>query len=135
MIIDLVSVPDIDRVWPMVAPMVSEGIKRVPSETTMADLWANCRSGQWFLLIAHDGKDMSGVSVWRFTAHGYFDCAFLTGERLDDWISGLITTATVIGKNHQCRGLSATGRTGLLRHLKRHLPAVRTVRATFASEF
>jgi hypothetical protein len=133
--IQLVGVADIDKLWPRVAGDITRCLRKAPMEITAGDIWTHCRSGQWLLIIAHDGADVWGTTVWRFTANGYFECVCMGGNRLKDWFPGLIDTATFIAKAHDCRGLVATGRPEFSAFFKRHFPQARPERITFLSEF
>ncbi len=132
--IDIVGVTDIDRVWPKVIADVVRCLRKAPMEIGPGDIWANCRSGQWLLIIAHDGKEIVGTTVWRFTANHYFECVILTGKSLKDWLPPLIDIATTLAKAHDCRGLVATGRPGLSREINRLNPLTKVARVTFALE-
>lgn len=133
--IDLVALPDVDRAWAMIADRVAHCLRKAPMELSAGDIWANCRSGQWLLIIAHDGPRVCGTSIWRFAGNGYFDCVLLTGEAMREWAPQLIETAKKIAVPHGCRGLSATGRPTLIHEIKKTLPRTKVVRHTFASEF
>lgn len=135
MIIDLVSVPDIDRVWSMVATSVAHCLKKAPMEIGAGDIWTNCRSGSWLLIIAHDGQTVIGTTIWRFSANGYFECVLLVGNRFGEWFADLISFAASIAKSNGCHGLTATGRPGLTRQIKKLNPQTKVERVTFAWSF
>lgn len=133
--IDLVGLPDIDRIWEKVADDITRCLRKAPMEIGAGDIWTKCRSGEWLLIVAHDGETIHGTTVWRFTAHGYFLCVVLAGSKMDDWFPQLIGTATAIAKAHDCRGLQATHRPGLSRPIKKLNPMAKVIRVTHALEF
>lgn len=133
--IELVGVADIDRIWAQVAGDIARCLRKAPMEIGAGDIWTNCRSGLWLLIIAHDGEKIHGTTVWRFTAHGYFECVVMGGNRIKDWFAGLIDKATFIAKAQGCRGLVATGRPEFTSLFKRKLPLAKVCRVTHALEF
>lgn len=133
--IELVGLPDIDRIWAQVAGDIARCLRKAPMEIGAGDIWTKCRSGEWLLIIAHDGEKIHGTTVWRFTANRYFECVVMAGNRLKAWFPDLIDKATFIAKAHDCRGLVATGRPGLIAPIKHLNPLARVARVTYALEF
>lgn len=133
--IDLVGIADVDRLWAMVVPDVARCLRKAPMEIGISDIWIKCRSGEWLLIIAHNGETIQGTSVWRFSANRYFECVIMVGRDMSGWFPSLIDVATTIAKAHDCRGLLATGRTGLIAPIKQLDPQARAVRTTYAREF
>jgi len=134
MIVELVGVADIDKIWPKVVGDVTRCLRKAPTDVGAGDVWVNCRSGQWFLIIVHDGETIHGTTVWRF-ANGYFECLVLAGRDLKHWLHDLIDTATRLAKLNECRGLIASGRPGFMTLFKKHLPQAKAIRVTHAMEF
>lgn len=132
--IELVGVADIDKIWPRVAGDITRCLRKAETDVLAGDIWVNCRSGQWFMLIAHDGTEIRGTTVWRF-ANGYFECLVMAGDGLRHWFQALIDYATFIAKANDCRGLIATGRTEFQSFFKRYLPQAKAIRVTHALEF
>ncbi len=133
--IELVGLPDIDRIWGQIAEDVSRCLRKAPMEINAGDIWTSVRSGQWLLIIAHDGEKIHGTTVWRFTANRYFECGIMVGRGLKTWFPDLIDKATTIAKAHDCRGLIATGRPGLTAPIKHLNPLAKVARVTHALEF
>lgn len=133
--IELVGLPDIDRIWARVAADIARCLRKAPMEIGAGDIWTKCRSGEWLLIIAHDGQEIHGTTVWRFTAHGLFECLVLAGHDMGRWLPGLIENATNLAKAHDCRGLLATGREGLFIPFKKINPKVKRPRSTYYLEF
>lgn len=132
---ELVGLSDIDRIWPQVAEYISRALTKAPMEIGAGDIWTNCRSGQWPLIVVHDGERLLGASVWRFSANRFFECVVLGGERFHDWLETLIEFAKRIGETAGCSGLIATGRIGLHKRIKAKSPRLKLVRATYLLEF
>lgn len=135
MIVELVGVADIDKLWPRVVGDITRCLRKAPMEITAGDIWTHCRSGQWLLIVAHDGADVWGSTIWRFTANGYFECVLMGGHKLKDWFPDLIDKATFIAKAHDCRGLVATGRPGLIAPIKHLDPLAKVARVTYVRDF
>jgi len=133
--IEIVGIADIDRIWAQVAEDVSRCLRKASMEIGAGDIWTRCRSGDWLLIIAHDGEKIHGTTVWRFTSHGFFECVLTVGRRLKSWAQPMADTATNIAKAHGCRGLIASGREGLIVPVKTVCRNARSVRVTLISEF
>lgn len=133
--IEVVGLPDIDRRWALVVTDVARCLRKAPMEIGAGDIWTKCRSGEWLLIIAHDGETIRGTSIWRFSTNRYFECVIMVGRNLSEWFPSLIDAATTIAKAHDCRGLIATGRPGLSSPIKRLNPKVKAIRVTHALEF
>lgn len=133
--IELVGLPDIDRIWAQVTDDIARCLRKAPMEIGAGDIWTKCRSGEWLLIIAHDGEKIHGTTVWRFTAQGYFECVLLVGGRRGEWFPDLIEVAEGIAKAHDLRGLAASGRKGLIDMIKKLRPATKVPRSTFVLEF
>lgn len=91
--IALVSPQNVDAVWQHIAEMVSNGMDQITADCTAGDLWTLCRSGQVYLVIAHDQKPVA-ASFWRFEmwpAGGVFKNLMTVGEhhRKDDWFADM----------------------------------------------
>jgi len=133
--IQLVGLTDIDRIWAQVAEDISRCLRKAPMEIGAGDIWTNCRSGQWLLIIAHEDGKIYGTTVWRFTANHLFECVILTGRKMKSWLSEIVEAATTIAKAHDCHGLVATGREGLFIPFKAINPRVKRPRSTYYLEF
>lgn len=133
--IELVGLPDIDRIWAQVAGDIARCLRKAPMEIGAGDIWTKCRSGEWLLIIAHDGEKIYGTTIWRFTTHGYFECVNLVGDRRSEWFPELFDVAEGIAKAGGCRGLIASGRKGLIDMIKKQRPATKVPRSTFLLEF
>src|SRR5690606_5824150 len=63
--IALVPPQNVDAVWQHIAEMVSNGMDQITADCTAGDLWTLCRSGQVYLVIAHEQEPVA-ASFWRF---------------------------------------------------------------------
>lgn len=133
--IELVGVADIDKIWPRVVGDITRCLRKAPMEINAGDIWTNCRSGQWLLIVAHDGADVWGSTVWRFSANGYFECVVMGGHKLETWFPDLVAKAEFIAKAHDCVGLAGTARRGFIDIFKKLRPRTRVARVTYALEF
>jgi hypothetical protein len=135
--VNITKVSDVDAVWPLIAPQIVKCIEKTPSFMSAGDLWQMCRSGQAFLIIAHDDVKIHGAAIWQFQS-GYgqyiFDCLMLVGKDLDQWAFDLFEAAKSIARDGGATALSATGRIGLVQSLKNHVPGLQVVRQSYLVE-
>lgn len=129
--IELVPVQAIDQVWPLISGMVVHCLQKAPGETSAGELWAGCRSGGLFLFKAETKAGIQGVSIWRFSGHGYFECVVCCGKRADDWFPPMYRMALGIARANGCKGAGGNGRAGFVRLLKKHFPEAKIMRQTF----
>lgn len=129
--VELVAVHDVDAVWPRFASEVVNCLDRTPNPDFAAgDYWTMCRSGMAFMVIAHDGKDFVGMTIWRFEA-GKFCCLLLVGSKIRTWLTPLINKAAEIARNGGATSLIASGRVEFGALFKRALPGAKTIRQTY----
>jgi hypothetical protein len=135
--LNITKVADVDAVWPLIAPQIVRCIEKTPSFLSAGDLWQMCRSGQAFLLIAHDDVKIHGASIWQFQ-NGYgrhvFDCMILVGKDLDQWVLDIFTAADRIRADGGATAITATGRPGLFKILKKYIPGLKLARQSYIVE-
>jgi len=135
--VNITKVSDVDAVWPLIAPQIVKCIEKTPSFMSAGDLWQMCRSGQAFLIIAHDDVKIHGAAIWQFqTAYNttVFSCLMLVGEALDDWALSLLESARLIARGGGAMHLCATSRIGLVQKLKKLIPGLKVVRQSYLVE-
>lgn len=136
--ITLTPVQEVDNIWPVVSPMLAKVFDRAPGYLSLGELWQMCRSGNAYLLIAHDETAIKGASIWQFQ-RGYgrdiFTCVALAGSGMRDWIRPLFDVAATMARSGGATAISATGRPEWTAMFDRHLPDVfKTVRQSFLAE-
>jgi hypothetical protein len=129
----LASQAQIDGLWAQIGDDIVKCIEKTPTYFTAAELWTMCRAGSAFLIIAHEGTTVFGSSIWRFEDDN-FVCLMLTGKRADEWIAATYERAAVTARMGGAKQLMASGRVGLFRKLRKHLPMVKMIRCTVAVE-
>ncbi len=87
--ITLVAPGNVDAVWPYIAEMVSDAVEKHNTDASAGQFWAACRSGEFFLVVAHDEKPVA-ASFWRFEtwkSGPVLSNLMTAGEahRKDDW--------------------------------------------------
>src|SRR5687767_11822241 len=95
--VSLVAVPNIDAIWPHLREGFHRSVMKTGGDIETGDLWVQCRSGAAFLLIAHEGEEIRGASVW--TAQTWqtgrkLRCLALYGTEMDGWIRDMKAMAT-----------------------------------------
>ncbi len=127
--IELVPAPLVDRVWPQISDRVDVACKKTGGDLTSGYLWQECRSGHAFLLIAHEGEEVSGESIWRFEtwqSGPKFRCLSGSGIEKDDWFG--LMRAKVEEMARMCgASLVYEGRKGW----SRHNPKARVIRILY----
>lgn len=115
----LLSPGQVDATWPHIAEMVVDAIEKHDVDASAGDFWTASRSGQFFMILAHDDKPVA-ASFWRFEtwpSGPIFNNLLTAGEhhRKDEWfpkmetfVNGIVRANGV--KNYQWRGPRAWGR-------------------------
>lgn len=108
------SVAEIDAIWPMIAQNMQRACVRCDSEYSAGDLWQMCRSGNGFLLVAHEAPALFMASVWRFKG-AEFHCEMLWGTQRRLWQRAAREFVEKTAKENGATRLITEGRTGWLR--------------------
>lgn len=134
--ITLTPVHEVDNIWPAVSPMLAKVFDRAPGYLSLGELWQMCRSGNAYLLIAHD-TEIKGASIWQFQ-RGYgqdiFTCVALAGKDLKSWLRPVFDAAREMARSGGATAVTATGRPEFEALFKRKLPGVKVERVSFISE-
>jgi hypothetical protein len=73
------------------------------------------RSGNGFLCIAHDGRDILMASVWQFRSHESrvtFHCVALYGTKLRQWAEPAAEYLKAIARENGAARMTYCGRKG-----------------------
>ncbi len=122
--ISLVPVTNIDALWPHLREGFEKALQRTGGDLTTGDLWAQCRNGTAFLLVAYDEKaenpppevfNLRGASIWRpetWTSGKKLRCLGLYGSNMTDWIQDMRDMAARIARDCGATSLVSEGRLG-----------------------
>lgn len=129
--IHLVSVGEVDRVWPLIAQGMDRGCRKARSFLSEADLHRACRMGQYSLHVATKGGNITGavvVNVYPSPWGRTLEVIALTGHDLSGWARDLYEYPWL--KQTGIQRVIAEGRPGLGRLLAKYVP-IRVVRHTY----
>lgn len=93
-------------------------------DITTGDLWAQCRNGSAWLIMAHDER-VGGASIWRsetWQTGVKLRCLALFGSEMGDWIEDMHATAIEVAKGCGATALVSEGRIGWKRIFKAAKP-------------
>lgn len=88
--ITLVAPGNVDAVWPHIAEMVADAVQKHNTDASAGDYWTGSRTGNFFLIVAHDEKPVA-ATFWRFETWNsgpVLNNLLTSGEphRADEWI-------------------------------------------------
>ncbi len=112
---DLVSVHQVDQFWPSLSQGFQRAVMKTGGDITVGELWQGARSGQTFLLVAHDETEIRGASIWVpqvWQTGGKLRCLALWGRGMKDWIEDMHELATRVMRDCGATSLVSEGRTG-----------------------
>jgi len=92
MMVTLVPQHLVDATWPNVTIGFQKASKRFGGDLSVGELWQMCRSGNAFLFVVHDDKEIIAATAWRPEQWGSgskFRCMALFGKGMDGWIEDL----------------------------------------------
>ena len=118
--VSLIPVANIDQIWPHLREGFHEAVMATGGDLSTGDLWAACRSGNAFLIVAHTDA-LQGASVWRkdvWQTGQKLRCLGLYGTNMADWIDDMKAMAASIAKDCGATALIAEGRPGWERIFK-----------------
>ena len=113
--VSLWPVAHIDQIWPSLRDGFQKALLATGGDLTTADLWTACRSGNAFLLIAHDGEQVFGASIWRpdtWQTGPKLRCLGLYGTGFRDWINDMRAMAVRLAHDCGATSLVSDGRSG-----------------------
>ena len=115
MSITLVPIHHVDQIWSAVGEGLHGACMKTGGDCTGSDLWQQCRAGTAFLIIAHDGEEIRGASVWRpetWATGAKLRCLALYGRKMSDWIPDMHNTAKQLANQCGADCLVSEGRAG-----------------------
>lgn len=110
-----IAVPLIDGLWPHLREGFQRALLRTGGDIETGDLWVQCRNGSAFLLIAHDGEQIVGASIWKaqtWQTGRVLRCLALYGSEMTGWIHDMKALAERLAKDNGCTSLVSEGRLG-----------------------
>lgn len=113
--VSVVPVLHIDQFWPSLREGFHRSVMKTGGDLTTGDLWVACRSGSAFLIVAHDGDEIRGASIWRpetWQSGKKMRCLALYGAGMKDWIQDMREMAARIAKDCGATSLVSEGRLG-----------------------
>lgn len=131
--VSLVPTNSVDQFWPHLREGFQRSVMKTGGDLTTGDLWVACRSGSAFLLIAHEGDEIRGASIWRpdtWQSGRKLRCLALYGSGMRDWIQDMRDMAARIAKDCGATSLVSEGRLGW----QRVFPKARVLRALYEEQ-
>lgn len=131
--IEIAGVQDVDGVWPLVGPKFHAAAERFGDEIGAGELWQICRSGNAFLVIAYEEKNILMQCVVRFekwNGKPVLRVMTLAGTNMKTWLSALLEFLGDLGKANGASLLLTEGREGW----GRVIPKGRKLRSLFVME-
>ena len=113
--ITLVPVDRVDAVWPLAREWLQKATMRTGGALTTGELWQGCRRGDIFMLVAHDGETMQGVSLWRpedWQTGRKLHCLGLGGKNMLAWITDMHKAAKGLAVDCGASSIVSGGRDG-----------------------
>lgn len=131
--VSLVPVLNVDAFWPSLRDGFQRALMKAGGDLTTGDLWVACRSGSAFLLIAYEGEEIRGASIWRpdtWQTGRKLRCMALYGTKMTDWIADMHGMAKRIAGDCGATSLVSEGRPGWAKIF----PKARMLRALYEEE-
>jgi hypothetical protein len=131
--VSLVPVPNVDHFWPVLREGFHRSVMKTGGDIETGDLWVQCRSGGAFLLIAHEGEEIRGASIWRrdtWQTGRKLRCLALYGTGMKDWIEDMHGLAKRIAIDSGATSLVSEGRTGWVKIF----PKAKVLRALYEEQ-
>lgn len=132
----LVSLDQVDNVWPRVSGWVAKAIDKSLSNRTVIQTYAQCRNGSYWMAVITTGPevaDICGVAIMDLTEiDGETNCQFVVvgGEGdTDAWFELLIHWPWL--KEMGVKVCLSEGRKGWYDRLKPLVPSIKLVRVVF----
>ena len=113
----------INSIWEKVTPLLDRAVsgQNIKRED-MADILADCLTGNRLLWIIHDEEKKELVAAFVTSVKNYpmykaLVCEYVGGEKLDDWLELATKTMSEFAEKVQCDTIEVNGREGWHRKL------------------
>ncbi len=116
--IEIAGVHDVDGIWPLIAPKLCRAAEKCGDDLTAGELWQMCRSGNAFLIIAHEEKEILMAAIVRFERWNngsVLRVLTLVGDRIGEWAEEVKEFLNGMGKANGAGRIVAEGRDGWTR--------------------
>lgn len=126
-----VPVPEVDRIWPQVAPGFEKAVRRSTGDMNLGWLYQQCRTGQIFLLVVLNDKEIVGAFALRpeqGKRGSRTRIVEMWGKDFSKWLDEATTAILDFGK--QAFGTSAVVFEGQRAHV-RFVPRAREIRRIY----
>ena len=131
--VSLCGVAQVDQVWPALREGLQRALLRTGGDMVSGDLWSAVRSGNAFLLVAHEGDKILGASVWRsetWQSGVKLRCLALFGVGMKSWIGEMRELAVRIAHDCGATSLVSEGRAGW----QKVFPAAKVLRLLYEEQ-
>ena len=123
---------DVDQVWHLVAEGIEKSHAGSWDSYTTGKLHQMCRSGEAFLILAHDDQKVWGASIWQFRTvdnKPVFQALAFYGEDVGTWFGDMRERVRHMAKMNGAVSLVDEGRPGMGKLFEKHgaKPQVRAV--------
>ena len=130
MSVSLVPVGSVDQIWPVLREGLQRSLLKTGGDMVPGDLWCAVRSGVAFLIVAHEGNEILGASIWRqetWQSGVKLRCLALYGVGMKSWIGDMKDMAVRIARDCGATSLVSEGRAGW----QKVFPAARVLRLLY----
>lgn len=113
---------DIDKVWPLVAPMLAKALEYDNSGMRLIDLKDDIEANQKQLwIVADESIRCAAVTSVTHSMYGRHLARIicLAGDGMDEWLSEILDVIEPWAKSHGCEFIEAVGRKGWERAAKK----------------
>lgn len=113
--IEIVNVSLVDEVWPLINSGFQVATRRFGDDLSSGELWQMCRSGNAFLIVAYEEKDILVSCVVRFERWNngsILRVVSLAGKRIDEWAHQVKDFLSNMARNGGAKRIVAEGREG-----------------------
>lgn len=127
--ISILNNQDADKIWPTFSEKLQEACERTGGDTSSGELWQLCRSGNAFLIVAHDNGFKAAIIVQfqRWTAKTVLRCLAIVGEDMDSWLPSALEVIGKMAREGGATSFVAEGREGWAKVF----PDAKKLRTTF----
>lgn len=128
---------EVDQIWPLVSTYLKKATDKTGDDYSTGDLWQMCRSGNAFLVYAHDDGRVFMGSVWQFQSWSrgtVFRCLSLGGISMSQWLQPLNTMIEAMMRDGGAYRFVIDGREGWSRVLQSLSRTPKKLRITFEVE-
>ena len=128
--IGIATPSEVDGFWPAIAERLQAACERMGGDLSSGDLWQMCRSGNAFLVLVVDDREIVAALIMQFqnwSGKQVMRCLGIVGDRMNEWLPMAKGFIEKMARDGGAKSFVSEGREGWAKVF----PTARKLRVTY----